>query len=205
MAQSLEEIVAIYKSVNSGAEKDDDGTNDSQFRTPPQNIPSELRRCPPAPRRLKFRDGEQSKQIDSFSRADIDETTEGESAPKRQKMGDNFDVGESNSRSAYSCLNYVESTGVVTVVHPFSATKESKDRITLRISYRYKKMSPADVQIALIMYKSDLDLRRNLLQEFETPTEEDMNYTNLLNSQLNATETPGESGKPELKRGLFRL
>lgn len=79
------------------------------------------------------------------------------------------------SESKYSDLYYLESSGVVHIARQAStstpSTAEESDRreIKLLISYRVNKENSNDIQIALIVYKSNnsnVKSRRNLMLEF---------------------------------------
>ena len=175
-------------------------------RTPPQK--STITVCPPAPCRkiliIDSSDEEESDtdddvelgvypldlSLDSIMAKKSEEKIEKNF--KRQRLdedsNDEANICEQKTlerESKYSDLYYLESTGSVTMHRQVSSSsshiEDNKRReCKILISYRVNKANHNDIQIALIIYKSNNSSqksRRNLLNEFGDRIETDMSLT----------------------------
>ncbi|KAG5676884.1 hypothetical protein PVAND_006688 [Polypedilum vanderplanki] len=109
----------------------------------------------------------------------------GDDKIKKPKIEHNELEQITHSISKYSDLNYIESHGEVikreipisTTMTPASTPECESRRIKLYISYRVHKENSNDIQIALIVYKSNnTKLRRNLLTDFIVDESEDEGF-----------------------------
>lgn len=161
------------------------------YSTPPHKRRSLV--CPPAPhcRKLEIRipivkTSESDDRVNNLNESGIcpldislettTEETNESPVMKKFKREDELDVSMSGTRpsteSFYSELCYLEAIGTIAIQRQSGSSDEQEKReCKMLVSYRVHKDDPADIQIALIIYKPNSQnpkTRRNLMEEFET-------------------------------------
>lgn len=151
-------------------------------------------RCPPAPCRFGINFADSSDDDLETYEEDLDESgirpldssiqlsVEKEKSPKSKRLRREEKLEATTlepshpAESKFSDLFYLEASGNVTINRQPSASDEVEKReCKLLISYRVHKEDPTNVQIALIVYKSNSQntkSRRNLMPEFGVKSSE---------------------------------
>ena len=193
-------------------------------RTP--NSKSSPLLCPPAPCRLRLKfcpskndldvedtdndDADESSESgvypldDSFEVMKITEKSPVTKKPRMNKIQDQTTVEQlTHSESKYSDLNYFEATGCVNINRQQSSSDEMEKRdFKLLVSYRVHKKDSNIIQIALIVYKSNMNLktRRNLMNEFASQSSPPKCRTTVKHREkTDATDSRTSSAPPGTK------
>lgn len=183
-------------------------------KTPPVRS-NHLQKCPPAPCRRSLLNNSSS---DEEKPASPDDSFEDEFKPldgsiqytktekivrspesKRPRLGDLEGEKKSDTisleQSRYSDLHYCEVSGAVTIRRQASSSssRDESDRreCKMQISYRVNKDSANDIQIALIVYKNNSQVRsrRNLMQQFKGDEETSIVQTELSTPSIRCQST----------------